>query len=69
LPAVWTGEKVFHELRPRGLGVSLFFAQFQVSVSVLFAFILTVLPNVLLKWSDVIVGAVLTSLLFHLPEN
>jgi membrane protein len=33
-------------------------------ITVLFAFIFKVLPNVLLKWSDVTVGAVLTSLLF-----
>ncbi len=35
-----------------------------VVLTVLFAFIFKVLPNVSLKWGDVIIGAVLTSLLF-----
>jgi len=35
-----------------------------VVITVLFAFIFKVLPSVSLKWSDVIIGAVITSLLF-----
>ena len=35
-----------------------------VVITVLFAFIFRVLPSVSLRWSDVIIGAVLTSLLF-----
>jgi membrane protein len=33
-------------------------------ITVLFAFIFKILPNVSLKWGDVTIGAVLTSLLF-----
>ncbi len=33
-------------------------------ITVLFAFIFKILPNVSLKWNDVIIGAVLTALLF-----
>ena len=35
-----------------------------VVITVLFAFIFRVLPSVSLQWSDVIIGAILTSLLF-----
>jgi membrane protein len=49
---------------PRGLIQTADWVVSFVVITVLFAFIFKVLPNVPLKWSDVTVGAVLTSLLF-----
>jgi len=49
---------------PRGLIQTTDWVVSFAAITVLFAFIFKVLPNVLLKWSDVAVGAVLTSLLF-----
>jgi membrane protein len=49
---------------PRILIQTVDWAVFLASITVLFAFIFKVLPNVSLEWGDVIIGAVLTSLLF-----
>jgi membrane protein len=43
-------------------------AVFFVVITVLFAFVFKVLPNVALEWGDVIIGAVLTSLLFSVGK-
>jgi membrane protein len=42
---------------------------FFVVITVLFAFIFKVLPNVSLEWGDVIIGAVLTSFLFTVGKS
>jgi membrane protein len=42
---------------------------FFVVITVLFAFVFKVLPNVSLEWSDVIIGAVLTSFLFSVGKS
>ena len=49
---------------PRALILTVNWVVFFIVISVLFAFIFKVLPNVSLKWGDVLIGAVLTSLLF-----
>jgi membrane protein len=42
---------------------------FFVVITVLFAFVFKVLPNVSLEWSDVIIGALLTSFLFSVGKS
>jgi membrane protein len=49
---------------PQALIQTVDWVVFFVVITVLFAFIFKVLPNVSLKWGDVIIGAVLTSFLF-----
>jgi membrane protein len=49
---------------PRALIQSVDWVVFFLVITVLFAFIFKVLPNVALEWGDVIIGAVLTSFLF-----
>jgi membrane protein len=49
---------------PRVLILTVDWVVFFIVITVLFAFIFKVLPNVSLEWGDVIIGAVLTSFLF-----
>ena len=58
------GEYVKPIAPPRALLQTIDWVIFMVVITVLFAFIFKVLPSVSLKWSDVIIGAVITSLLF-----
>ena len=49
---------------PRALIQTADWVVFFIIITVLFAFIFKILPNVSLEWGDIIIGAVLTSLLF-----
>jgi membrane protein len=54
---------------PRALIQTADWLVFFIVITVLFAFIFKVLPNVSLEWGDVIIGAVLTSFLFTVGKS